>query len=347
MTEWRIKEMSELTKTSVRMLRHYDKIGLLKPAYRSANGYRYYTAQELARLQQIIALKYFGFDLKTIKAILQKHQNIYAHLQAQYQLIRHRYNQLQNVNDTLGHILNRISPNETPDLNDLKTLIEGFQMTKDLRNQLKQSWAGKTLNESQFEEYLLLYEQFPNEFSKRDKLIAKINNNEFGEPTGPDGEHFISVAYDIARKMKAAFAQQAKLGSSVLASMQSGQLTQLELTPDGINWVQRATFAYWIRRWEKIYDNIIANLNNDPEGQLGKNIANEWTGLINEYFSIGCQNLGVGVLLWQELARQSHEFEKQKTAPTPQELAKQFHVKLLFNPEAMSWISRALVAHST
>jgi len=80
MTEWHIKEISDLTKTSIRMLRHYDKIGLLKPSYRSANGYRCYTAQDLAKLQQIIALRYFGFSLETVKTILQKHHNIYAHL---------------------------------------------------------------------------------------------------------------------------------------------------------------------------------------------------------------------------------------------------------------------------
>lgn len=61
MTEWRIKEISELTQTSIRMLKHYDKIGLLKPSHLAANGYRYYTAQDLAKLQQIVALKYFGF----------------------------------------------------------------------------------------------------------------------------------------------------------------------------------------------------------------------------------------------------------------------------------------------
>jgi DNA-binding transcriptional MerR regulator len=346
MTEWRIKEISELTKMSVRMLRHYDKIGLLKPSYRAANGYRYYTAQDLATLQQIVALKYFGFDLKTIKAILQKHQNIYAHLQAQQQLVKHQFDHLQKVNEALGSILNHLSPNETPGWNEIMTLIEGYRMTEHLRDKLKKSWAGKALTETQFEDYLLLYEQFPNELAMRDKLISQLNNNEFGDPTGADGEHYISVMYDIAKKIKKSFALQAKLGSSVLASMQSGQLTQLEVTPEGINWISRATFAYWLKRWDKIYDNIVSNLSADPEGQVGKKIANEWTGLINEHFSIGCQALSVGVLLWQELARQANELEKQKTMPSPQEMAKQMHVKLLFNPDAMSWISRALVAHS-
>lgn len=58
-TKWHIKEFSELTQTSIRMLRYYDKTGLLNPSYREANGYRCYTEPDLVKLQQIIALRYF------------------------------------------------------------------------------------------------------------------------------------------------------------------------------------------------------------------------------------------------------------------------------------------------
>lgn len=90
MKKWHIKELSDLTNTSIRMLRHYDKIGLLTPSYREANGYRCYTAPDLAKLQQIVALKYFGLSLNTIKTILEKHTNIYAHLQAQQQVLKRK-----------------------------------------------------------------------------------------------------------------------------------------------------------------------------------------------------------------------------------------------------------------
>src|SRR3990167_818794 len=184
MKEWRIKEISDLTKTSIRMLRHYDKIGLLKPSYRSSNGYRCYTAQDLAKLQQIIALRYFGFDLNTVKAILQKHHNIYAHLQAQQQVVKEQSDHLQQVNVALGDILKCLSPSETPNWNDLITLIEGYRMTENLRDKLKKAWVGQKLSESKFEEYLAIYEQFPEEFAARDKIIEQINNKELGDPAG-------------------------------------------------------------------------------------------------------------------------------------------------------------------
>ncbi|KJS63145.1 MerR family transcriptional regulator [Streptomyces rubellomurinus] len=58
-------------RVSVRMLRHYDAIGLLRPArVDPASGYRSYEAAQLARLNRVIALKELGFTLQQVKAVL-------------------------------------------------------------------------------------------------------------------------------------------------------------------------------------------------------------------------------------------------------------------------------------
>lgn len=58
-------------RVSVRMLRHYDATGLLRPAHVDpATGYRYYTAAQLARLNRVIALKDLGFTLQQVQEIL-------------------------------------------------------------------------------------------------------------------------------------------------------------------------------------------------------------------------------------------------------------------------------------
>ncbi len=57
MTQWYVKELSKLTHISVQTLHHYDRIGLLKPSLRLANGYRVYSEKDLSKLQQIISLK--------------------------------------------------------------------------------------------------------------------------------------------------------------------------------------------------------------------------------------------------------------------------------------------------
>jgi DNA-binding transcriptional MerR regulator len=56
---------------SVRMLRHYDATGLLRPArVDPATSYRFYEASQLARLNRIIALKDLGFTLEQVRAML-------------------------------------------------------------------------------------------------------------------------------------------------------------------------------------------------------------------------------------------------------------------------------------
>jgi DNA-binding transcriptional MerR regulator len=58
-------------RVSVRMLRHYDALGLLRPArVDPATGYRSYTAGQLARLNRIVALKDLGFTLEQVAALL-------------------------------------------------------------------------------------------------------------------------------------------------------------------------------------------------------------------------------------------------------------------------------------
>ncbi|MEU1368565.1 MerR family transcriptional regulator [Streptomyces sp. NPDC005803] len=58
-------------RVSARMLRHYDAVGLLRPARTDpATGYRSYEAAQLARLNRIIALKDLGFTLQQVRSVL-------------------------------------------------------------------------------------------------------------------------------------------------------------------------------------------------------------------------------------------------------------------------------------
>src|SRR6266567_1772938 len=66
------REFSELTGVTVRTLHHYDRLGLLKPSRYTGAGYRLYGDGDLARLEQIVALKFIGFSLKEIKDLLKR-----------------------------------------------------------------------------------------------------------------------------------------------------------------------------------------------------------------------------------------------------------------------------------
>lgn len=58
-------------RVSVRMLRHYDAIGLLEPVHVDPfTGYRSYEAAQLTRLNRIVALKDLGFTLEQVRSML-------------------------------------------------------------------------------------------------------------------------------------------------------------------------------------------------------------------------------------------------------------------------------------
>ncbi|PEY34820.1 MerR family transcriptional regulator [Bacillus cereus] len=67
---WTISEFANVGDVTVRTLRYYDKINLLKPSDYTEGGHRLYTKDDLYVLQQIQALKHLGFSLGEIQNII-------------------------------------------------------------------------------------------------------------------------------------------------------------------------------------------------------------------------------------------------------------------------------------
>lgn len=74
---FKIGEFSQLAQISTRMLRHYDKLGLFKPGeIDHFTGYRYYTLDQLPRLNRLLALKDLGFSLEQIAHLLNENLSV-------------------------------------------------------------------------------------------------------------------------------------------------------------------------------------------------------------------------------------------------------------------------------
>jgi effector-binding domain-containing protein len=68
---FKIGDFSRLTFVTVKTLRYYDEIGLLKPVKVDRfTGYRYYSADQLPRLNYIVALKDLGLSLDEIAVLV-------------------------------------------------------------------------------------------------------------------------------------------------------------------------------------------------------------------------------------------------------------------------------------
>lgn len=75
MTESTIGAVSKSTGISIDTLRYYDRIGLVSPANRGANGRRYYAEDDFERLRFVRRAQASGFSLEDIAELMQFRQN--------------------------------------------------------------------------------------------------------------------------------------------------------------------------------------------------------------------------------------------------------------------------------
>jgi len=87
----RIGEFSKLAKISIKALRYYDKIGLLKPAMvDSATQYRYYTIDQLETIRLISMYKDAGLSMEMISKLINKKGDERTLLEYQKQILNER-----------------------------------------------------------------------------------------------------------------------------------------------------------------------------------------------------------------------------------------------------------------
>ncbi len=103
-----IGEIAKSTNLTVRTLQHYDNIGLLPASGREASGRRYYTTNDVLKLEQIQFYKLLGFSLSEIKEkvvnspSLKELEKLFCeHVQMIYQKIEQFYTVLGSLNASL------------------------------------------------------------------------------------------------------------------------------------------------------------------------------------------------------------------------------------------------------
>lgn len=117
-----IGEFAQLSRVSPRMLRHYDAIGLLRPAHiGQENGYRYYDERQLADVVRIRQLSQFGFPLSEIGALLALPEGELAlHLHRRRMAV---YGELSRMRRTLRQMEEQIIQMEGISMSDQYSVI--------------------------------------------------------------------------------------------------------------------------------------------------------------------------------------------------------------------------------
>ena len=119
-------QFAALAKVSVRTIRFYDRANLLKPSFINENGARFYTDEDLVRIQQILLLKYLGFSLDDIRELTIADSDssfLLNSLHMQKRLVEDRIEQLRLVEDAIEDTAALIDRGETPDWSRMLDLI--------------------------------------------------------------------------------------------------------------------------------------------------------------------------------------------------------------------------------
>ncbi|MBU3103507.1 MerR family transcriptional regulator [Clostridium gasigenes] len=107
-----IGEMSKLHNISVQTLRHYDKIGLLKPSYiNEKSRYRYYSAKHFVILDLIKQCKAMGLSLEEIKGLIENYtsfDSILNIISKQKEMIDNKIKELSTVKNNISFLEERI-----------------------------------------------------------------------------------------------------------------------------------------------------------------------------------------------------------------------------------------------
>ena len=123
----KIGEIAKKTGISIRSLRHYDAIGLLKPKTQTAVGYRLYNKEDIYRLQQIVSLQQMKFSLKQIKTMLNQNVSLKETLTLQREFLRQQLMQHQSVCRRVDQLLQRFTEREPISLELIYQTMEAIK----------------------------------------------------------------------------------------------------------------------------------------------------------------------------------------------------------------------------
>jgi len=281
MAHWYVKDLSKLTGISVQTLHHYDRIDLLKPSARLSNGYRIYSENDLVQLQQIIALKFFGFELSQIKVLLTGEMEILEHFSIQANLLEQKANTLLEASKALKSIISIVSDNNSIPWETIIKLIEVYRMTQ----KLEDSWVKEIFTTEELKQYATFKTELETNSESAQKsafdqnwanLIVEIKNNLDKDPQSAIG---MSLGKKCMMLINGLYGKKyAHLRTKKFAQgfVEGKGLEETGLTPEVIQWLDKAMDAYWRDRIYAIFDQV---------GKISANtVLNLWNEVLDDMY---------------------------------------------------------------
>ncbi|MEW9550726.1 MerR family transcriptional regulator [Nonomuraea sp. NPDC050783] len=127
---WRIGELAAATGVTVRTLRHFDQIGLLRPAGRSPAGHRVYTGDDVRRLYRILALRELRLPLAEIARSLEAGTDLRAILARQLGQVERQLAAQQDLRRRLLGLAGALGGTGRPSIDQLIETMEAMMQAR-------------------------------------------------------------------------------------------------------------------------------------------------------------------------------------------------------------------------
>jgi DNA-binding transcriptional MerR regulator len=141
---WRVREFADRTGVTIKALRHYDRLGLLRPA-RTPAGHRLYSKDDLDRLRRILALKRIGIALIDMRPLLAADRTtLLARLAAKRKALTRERERLRDAERALAIVEEslRHAPEGEAGLSRLADVIEMLRASDQLKRYFTdEAWA--------------------------------------------------------------------------------------------------------------------------------------------------------------------------------------------------------------
>ena len=135
--DWSIREIARLAGTTRRTLRHYDAMGLVTPSRIGSNGYRYYDADALVRLQRVLLLRELGLGIPAIAEVLAGQRDDTAALRTHLQWLAREQERLGRQKASVERTIKELERGGKP---MAEKKFDGFDHTE-YKDEVEQRWG--------------------------------------------------------------------------------------------------------------------------------------------------------------------------------------------------------------
>lgn len=188
---YQIGEFSKICQASVKTLRYYDRIGLLKPIEVDRfTGYRYYDRRQLERMLLIQKLKRYGFSLEEIQPLLSCESGVFC------QELGRQREKLQRRIQELGMVLQEL----TLHLEKLERTGERMDISNEYKVSLAETppmavfSCRQRMGVDEYGRYFgTLYERMAKENLTPDGVVGAMYHDEAFDRESSDIELFVGV----------------------------------------------------------------------------------------------------------------------------------------------------------